>query len=67
MKMFLIKFESGEYRTNCHITSNYLYYERTIHKAAADRLNDVDSQLVVVAGRNQQMKANLEQLAKHLQ
>jgi hypothetical protein len=47
MKMFLIKFESGEYLTNCHIRSNYLDYERTIHKAAADRLNDFDSQLVV--------------------
>jgi hypothetical protein len=47
MKMFLIKFESGEYLTNCRITSNYLDFERTIHKAAADRLNDFDSQLVV--------------------
>jgi hypothetical protein len=47
MKMFLIKFESGEYLTNCRITSSYLDYERTIHKAAADRLNELDSELVV--------------------
>jgi hypothetical protein len=45
--MFLIKFESGEYLTNCRIRSNYLDYERTIHRAAADRLNDFDSKLVL--------------------
>jgi hypothetical protein len=47
MKMFVIKFQSGEYLTKCRITSNYLRYERTIHEAAADRLNDFDSQLVI--------------------
>ena len=47
MKMFVIRFESGEYMTKCRLTTHYLDYERTLHKAAADRLNDFDSQLVV--------------------
>jgi hypothetical protein len=47
MKIFVIKLESGEYLTKCRMTSNYLDYERTIHKAAADRLNDFDSRLVL--------------------
>lgn len=47
MKIFLIKLESGEYLTNCRMTANYLDYERSIHKAAADRFNDFDSKLVL--------------------
>ena len=47
MKMFVIRFESREYMTKYRLTTHYLDYERTLHKAAADRLNDFDSQLVV--------------------
>jgi len=47
MKMFVIKLESGEYLRECRMTSNYLDYERTLHKPAADRLNDFDSKLVL--------------------
>jgi hypothetical protein len=43
MKMFVIKCQSGEYLTKLRMSSNYLDYERTIHKAAAERLNDFDS------------------------
>ena len=47
MKLFVIKLESGEYGTSCRMTSNYLDFEHTIHKPAADRLNDFDSKLVL--------------------
>ena len=47
MKMFVIKFQSGEYLTKLRLSSNYLDYERTTHKAAAERLNDFDSKLVI--------------------
>ena len=47
MKIFVIRFESREYMAKCRLTTHYLDYERTLHKAAADRLNDFDSQLVV--------------------
>ncbi len=47
MKMFVIRFGSREYVTKCRLTTHYLDYERTLHKAAADRLNDFDSQLVL--------------------
>jgi hypothetical protein len=39
MKMFVIKLESGEYVTQCRMSTHYLVYERTIHPAAADRFN----------------------------
>ena len=47
MKMFVIKFQSGECLTKLRMSSNHLDYERTIHKAAAERLNDFDSKLVL--------------------
>ena len=47
MKMFVIRFESREYMTKCRLSNHYLDCERTLHKAAADRLNDFDSQLVL--------------------
>jgi hypothetical protein len=47
VKVFVIKLGTGEYVKNRRMTSHYLDYERTIHKNAADRLHDFDSQLVL--------------------
>jgi hypothetical protein len=50
--MFVIRLATGEYLTRVQLTSSYLEYERTPDRAAADRLNDFDSLLVMKRLRN---------------
>ena len=47
MTKFVIRLESGEYLANIRMTSSFLDYERTLHRAAASEINDSDSQLVL--------------------
>jgi hypothetical protein len=56
--------ESAEYVTKCRITSNYLNYERTLDKAAADRLNDFDSKLVLKKLANLGQKNAREEISE---
>jgi hypothetical protein len=62
MKMYIIRFENGEYLTGCRITSNYLEYERTAEKSAAHELNDFDSRLVLKRLSKQGKKAQREEI-----
>jgi hypothetical protein len=47
MNMFVIRLQDGNYIMNVRLTSNYLDYDRTRDREAADHLNDFDSQLVL--------------------
>ena len=64
MKLFIIKLVSGEYLTECHLTSNYLEYECTMHREAASRLNDFDSTLALrrlkMLGKKEAVREDIE-------
>ena len=51
--MFIIRLADGNYLANVMIGSNYMEYDRTRDRAAADRLGVFDSQLVLRRLRNQ--------------
>jgi hypothetical protein len=52
MKTFIIRLSDGNYVMHVRLSSNYLDYDRTRDREAADRLNDFDSQLVLKRLRN---------------